>query len=249
MDAWLNNDKNNAPVNIDLYAYPEYSTYQQVPVLQTVLRNTKPDLVILAMCLNDTEDWGKKDELLGMKAEMRPQSPTGWVKIFTRHSYFGNWLYRQKGNRKAAQLWFQYYKKIYSPDYSGWKKFSKAANRFKNGCETANVPLIVVIFPLFSHGIREGNYPLTYCHDALKQTWSKQGVLLLDLFNVYRNMSPMRLQVIPGMDPHPSEIAHRIAAHAIIRFLVENNFLEPRYRSAKMYRLVDHVLWSIRLPK
>jgi len=250
MEAWLNNDTANPPVHVDLYAYPGYSTYQEEPALKKVLRNTKPDLVILTMCLNDTEDWTKKKELMDILVEMRKQRSglrKGILGTLVKNSYFCNWMDRQWRNKKTTETWFRYYHKLYNPAYSGWNRFVYAAHRFKVDCDIAHVPLIVVIFPLFSHGLWEGEYPFAYAHDALHRVWEKEHVMVKDLYNDFKNMSPVRLQAIPGLDPHPSEIAHRIAAHAIIKYLIDQKLLASSYVSNKMFRLWAHVTWSQRL--
>jgi hypothetical protein len=38
------------------------------------------------------------------------------------------------------------------------------------------------------------------------------------------------MEVIPGIDPHPSEIAHRIAAEAILTYLLDQHLLDRGYR-------------------
>ncbi len=250
MQAWLNNDTANPPVQVDLYAYPGYSTYQEEPIFKKVLLNTSPDLVILTMCLNDTEDWTKKQELMDILTEMRrlrSAQRKGWLKTLEENSYFLRWLDRQWANKKTTEIWFRYYHKLYNPTYSGWKRFVNAAHRIKADCDVAHVPLIVVIFPLFSHSLWEGEYPFAYAHDALHKVWKKEGVMVKDLYDDFKNMSPIRLQAIPGLDPHPSEIAHRIAAHSIINYLIDQKLLPSSYISNKMFRHWAHVTWMNRL--
>ncbi|MDM8553145.1 SGNH/GDSL hydrolase family protein [Desulfococcaceae bacterium HSG7] len=241
MDAWLNNDHANRPVTIELYPACGYSTYQEIPMLKDVLNNKKPDLVILSMCLNDTEDHTRSQELRNMTAKMTPVPPVGWMQALTDHSLFSMWLYRRWQITRTRPFFFQYYRKIYNPQYSGWRKFVNAAHQFKMLCDAAQTPLIVVIFPFFSNDLRVGQYPFTYCHDALNKIWNQEQVIVLDLYKTYMNMSPLRLQALPGMDSHPSEIAHSVAAKAIIAFLIEKQFLSSNYISPKMFQSFWHV--------
>jgi len=243
MDAWLNNDRANRPVTIDLYPACGYSTYQEIPMLKDALNNEKPDLVILSMCLNDTEDHTRSQELRNMTARMTPVAPVGWMRVFTDHSLFSLWLYRRWQIIRTRPAFFQYYRKIYDPQYSGWHKFINAAHQFKMLCEAAKTPLIVVIFPFFSNDLQAGKYPFTYCHDALHKIWDREQVFVLDLYKTYMNMSPLRLQALPGLDSHPSEIAHSVAAKAIIDFLIEKHFLSSDYLSPKMF----FPLWHARM--
>ncbi len=60
-------------------------------------------------------------------------------------------------------------------------------------------------------------------HDRLHEALANEQVRFLDLLNDYRGRDPFRLQVIPFVDSHPNEIAHRLAAESIFEYLLANS--------------------------
>jgi hypothetical protein len=48
---------------------------------------------------------------------------------------------------------------------------------------------------------------------------------VLDLLRTYRGIDARRLAVTPFTDPHPSELAHRIAADRLVKYLLKNGLI------------------------
>ena len=64
------------------------------------------------------------------------------------------------------------------------------------------------------------------------------GIPVFDLFEVYRDIEGRRLPVTPFTNPHPNELAHRLAADAILDELVGAELLPPiRYRFYRRLRV------------
>ncbi len=226
LERWLNFRTNATPVRVDVFAGCGSSTYQQLGFLRDGLRQS-PRLVLLTLCLNDTEDHERGEELRRWRARKLPRAPEGFAGFLARHSLFFEWIWRRADVYRQRDGFLLYYRRLYRPTYSGWSRFADAAAEFSAVCATNRVPLAVAIFPLLSHDLREGRYPFTACHRALRDEWAKHGVPVLDLYDAFKNLSPTRLQVIPGVDPHPNEIAHRVAAEAIMNFLFARQLLPP----------------------
>ena len=51
------------------------------------------------------------------------------------------------------------------------------------------------------------------------------GLEVLDLLRFYEGVDARRLAVVPFSDPHPNELAHRIAADAIAEYLIERRMV------------------------
>ena len=56
-------------------------------------------------------------------------------------------------------------------------------------------------------------------HEKVAELLTLLQVPHLDLFNDFKYIPLERITVIPGVDRHPNEIAHRIAAESIIKWL------------------------------
>jgi hypothetical protein len=95
-----------------------------------------------------------------------------------------------------------------------------------------NAGFLAVIFPLFSHDHREDRYPFRFAHEAIRDCLARHQVLSLDLLPAFTGLSPDRLplQVVPGLDPHPSGISYRIAADEIFEFLLDQSLIDASYR-------------------
>jgi lysophospholipase L1-like esterase len=236
LERWLNAEARTPPAEVLNLGRPGTSTYQQIALLRAGLKR-KPDVVILTMCLNDMEDWTRPKEVLAWLTQAGPSRPTGLAQFLSDRSLAAGWAISRAYAWVAKPRYLEYYRKIYDSDYFGWRRFVKSAEIFEEACEAANTPLVVVIMPLFSHDLREGRYPFEYCHEAIKGVWQKHQVPVLDLYDAFKGMLPVRLQAVPGLDPHPNEIAHRVAAEAVLLFLVEQQLIPASYRPHVLVQL------------
>ena len=67
----------------------------------------------------------------------------------------------------------------------------------------------------------------------------------LDLLPAFQGVDPVRMQAVPGIDPHPSEIAHRIAAEAILNYLLKQGLVAPGYRPRESgSNAFQHEVWE-----
>jgi len=112
------------------------------------------------------------------------------------------------------------------------KRFQTAISEMNDKCQKAHVAFVPVIFPLLSEPFQKGRYPFEYAHDAIHSRCDELHLPYLDLLPRFRNASPDRLQVIPGFDPHPNEIAHRMAAESILSYLISRKLLPESYQPA-----------------
>ena len=58
---------------------------------------------------------------------------------------------------------------------------------------------------------------------------SAHDIPTLDLWPWFEGKETMRLEVFPGIDGHPNEIAHRLASEGIYRSLLEKGYLGDEY--------------------
>ncbi len=86
-------------------------------------------------------------------------------------------------------------------------------------CEQRSIGLCVVIFPFF-HKLN-GDYPFQAIHNTVAAFCQREAIPVLDLRDHYADFDGPELWVHP-MDQHPNEMAHKIAARAIARFLTEH---------------------------
>jgi hypothetical protein len=110
-----------------------------------------------------------------------------------------------------------YWSGVYARAFAGepWLAQQAAFDRFRQLVERNAGTFAVITFPTLA-GV-EGRSAMLQRIDAF---WAERGVPHLDLLPVYEPYAARELVANPH-DAHPGELAHRLAADAVERFLVE----------------------------
>jgi hypothetical protein len=210
------------------------STPEELELARSRAEIFNPDLIILGYCLNDAEDWQDPGGIQALRARYHQHlftPPEGFWGLFYRHSAVTRLVVRRLFNTRAPARQIAYYRSLYREGYSGWRRTRDALKDLGAFARERGIPAVGLIFPLFSFGLGD-DYPLAAVHQQVQRAMGDAGLPLLDLREAYRDLSRLRLEAIPYADPHPSEIGHRIAAEALLSFLLENRLL-PGGRSVK----------------
>lgn len=225
LEALLNHNDNQRPAMVRVWAKGGLNPTSELGYKDEILE-WNPDLLIMGICLNDAEDAEKKDEINRWRLKALPPPPPPWMAKVLRFTRLGSLAYQKIANLKARKGYLKYYRRLYNPDYSGWRKFSYAMHEWQDACKSHGIPFLAVIFPLFSDVDR---YPFDWVHMQIRDMIQAEGVVSLDLLETFRGLSPERLQVIPSVDAHPNEIAHRLAAETIFQYLLANGLVDIGY--------------------
>ena len=203
------------------------STPEEVRLLKEYAGQYHPDVIILSYCLNDAEDLDTLDELWrlrGIHPALLFEKPRGWRGFLYDHSTLSRLVIRRVFNTKNNRCYKKYFKAIYKDDYQGWKKTREALTELGAFSRSSGIPARVILFPLFSFSFGD-EYPFSHIHNKVHRAVEEAGLPYIDLLANYRNMNRIRLEYIPDRDPHPDEIAHRIAAEALWRDLKQSGLL------------------------
>ncbi len=201
------------------------STESEVELVKKALAE-KPDLLVLEITLNDAEPHilSKRER----EALFKPQWLT-W-RIFSWWKTLG-FIATRIHNSQSVSRYVDYHSKFFK-DPVTLNRFRSALKRIKVLADEAKVPLVAMVFPLFDFPVNQ-QYPFHETHSIISAELRALGVSRVDLRRAYRNIPPERLQVIPGEDNHPNEIAHRIAAERLLACLVKEGLLPkaviPKY--------------------
>jgi hypothetical protein len=176
------------------------------------------DLLILEITLNDAEPKlltkREKNAIYG-DAHLKSWILENW------HSL--GFIARRLHNKATERAYIEYHTKFFK-DAATQKIFKDALKVIKEKAATKNIPIVAVTFPLFDFPIDEG-YPFIESHSIISESLKALSIPEIALKSGYRNIPPQRLQVIPGSDNHPNEIAHRMAAEFILGGLIQLNVL------------------------
>jgi lysophospholipase L1-like esterase len=202
--------------DVQVLAVEGMDTGNEIQSMERMVRHKYPmDVVVLVYCLNDISDlmpeWGKT--LGSLQETMRDHN---WL---VKNSYFANtWYFRLKARSDPRfKGYFGFVREAYQGNL--WKVQQQRLAILKQVVEAGGGKLVVVTFP-FLH-ILGPNYDYQFVHDQLDQYWKAAGVPHLDLLPLFQGKPPGSLMV-NRLDAHPNVEAHRIAAEAMDKFLLEN---------------------------
>ena len=173
----------------------------------------EPDAVVLGYVLNDAEDRAT--------AEAREHA---WIqRVRDRHAPLAfSALARFVALRVSATVEnagrVGRFRALYEDSAPGWRDTREALRAMGRLCRERGVPLLVAIFPMFANPL-DGRYPFQQVHAKVAQAAAAAGARVVDLMEVYRGRRWELLVVNGYEDEHPNEIAHRLAADAILRAL------------------------------
>ena len=216
-------------VEVRVFSLCGTSTFQQIGLLEEALK-WKANIVILGICLNDMEDWAAPKELMRWRSTLLPRVPTHWLAGVFRFSRALSWIYTTTQQAEAHWGELLYYRRLYNSSYKGVRRFRESIEIMNIKCREANVVFLPMIFPLLSEKFQKGCYPFEYAHEAIHSRCEELNIKYLDLLPAFRGASPDRMQVIPGFDPHPNEIAHRMAAETLLLYLLDQGVIPKEYK-------------------
>jgi hypothetical protein len=177
-----------------------------------------PDLLLIGYVLNDPlpTSGAEQNQIREPLQRRRPGSVASrWL---YRHSFVFDLVWDRVENTRQRRAFRQHYEQLHEAEYSGWRAAEEALQAMVDLATADGVPAVLLIFPVFDFETVE-QYAYTDIHRSLRHTARSQGFRVLDLLPTYRGVDGRRLPVVPFTDAHPNEIAHRMAAQSIARFL------------------------------
>ncbi len=198
-----------------------YNTVMESRVLKSCGLEYQPNLVILHFVPNDVEAdvYTKQAKVEFFTEYMTGSLATDWM---SQHSEIWALFHRAIGGRLRGQSYIRDSIGSFTSDPEKWNTCRRALEDIVQACRVHDIKLLIVAFPFFYH--LNSQYPFQPIHDRLREYCDGAGVSFIDLRDHYRNYSGPELWVHPT-DQHPNEAAHRIAAEAIAKFLVDHSEL------------------------
>jgi hypothetical protein len=201
-------------LEIHVFAVDGWDTYAEMTFILALIKSGyELQNIVLVYNLNDISDIMENWEHI---LEKIYSAKPGFL---FEHSYFLNVLYYRYYAARNPEV-SGYYDFILDA-YKGpaWEKHKERLALMKPYFDSKNINFMVVTFPFLNN--LGPNYEYRGIHKQLDAFWSSAGVPHLDLLSVYEPHRKNNLIVNPR-DPHPNELAHNIAAKAILEFISEN---------------------------
>lgn len=224
LEAMLNLAERALRTQVINYGVPAYSTSHEIPATQKAL-SEGADMILLQITLNDPEI--KRHTPQGLRENMDdrfgPLSLTGALGWLHSHWRTFNFVATRLHNTATHREYVRYFLDLFDNPRT-WNPFVDSMKKLVSGVRDAQKPIVAVVFPLFGLPMDDA-YPFHPIHSKVRDLLHGLGVPVLDLSLMYKGIPLERLQVIPGVDRHPNEIAHRMAAEKIYLWLEQQKLL------------------------
>ena len=236
LERILNLNLKQPRVEVLNFGSPGFSTKQEVDLVKKAIESSHADLVVLQITLNDPEitPYNAPRGVLGNKIGEALQK-RGILKYWKTLGL----IVARIANTQSYSDYIKYYQDLFkTPDTL--QSFQGALASINEISKKNHVPVVAMIFPLLSFPFDE-RYPFHEAHKTIHESLESLHIPFFDLLRSFQGLDPLRLQAVPpgfpDADPHPNEIAHRIAAEALYRWLAKKNFIpestRPLCRSKK----------------
>jgi hypothetical protein len=198
-------------------ALPGMNTVDEAAKLESEGWPYNPDAVLVGFVLNDSEDEDAAEARRAADWAEDRQQKHAPPSLLDRSAVFRTlrtriWATLENRRRITG------YKSMYADSAPGWIAAQQALRRMGAACRERGVPLVVAIFPLFGNPLDE-RYPFPEIHAKVAEAARAAGAKVVDLLPSYRGLR-WDILVVDGVDDeHPNEIAHRIAADAVLHAL------------------------------
>jgi lysophospholipase L1-like esterase len=182
-----------------------YSSRDEAVVLEAKALLAEPELVLVGYNLNDPE--------------FRPRQPL--------HRFFAPapWWEGSRLARWAVARWQSWgkggadvFRALHAPDSETWGSVRQAFARMAELTSAADVPVLVVLFPLGEVPADPALYRYADLHAQVAQAAGDAGLHVLDLTSAYAAVAGGEGYLLP--DLHPNARGHEIAAVAVAERLL-----------------------------
>lgn len=207
------------------FSRPGWNTARELDALGSWISRIRPDALVLGYCLNDAEPVSHEVlRRLSRGTGLRRPDP-GVSRWLYRRSRAYHLLYDKLENLRRRRALVAFYHAIYENE-PGWKRTREALAGFRDLAARHDIPFLLVVFPIFDSQL-DWRYKYDDLHRRMRDTAQELDIDLLDLLPRYRGVDARRLAAEPFVDGHPSELAHRIAADAILDWWIQRGVLPP----------------------
>jgi lysophospholipase L1-like esterase len=217
LESLLNAGRGDGRVEVLNFGVPGYNLEQTTETLRARALRFAPDVVVLALCLNDLEGAFSYEYGLTVDRSRRRENLAGRAAdALLQHSRLFAWVEYRLAEREGRRAFVRARNPMPGPLYAEAVSQQRAELRARLATvavllrDAGGVPGLVAVFPTF--GERFDRYPHRDLHQAVlsaAREASLEAVDLLDCFSAY-DLRAARVDVV-----HPSPLGHRVAAHAI----------------------------------
>ena len=166
----------------------------------------QPDMAIFVVFLNDADRAGTIRYIPGNKI----------LKKVRNLSFFLNLLIGEIERRVSHYRMIRHYREGYREDNPSWANVKSVLTRAKQRLESEDIQMVVSVYPVLFH--LNGNYPFRGIHRKIAEFCRLNEIPFVDLLDAFSGQTDSELWV-HSSDQHPNDIAHRLAAGTLAKFV------------------------------
>jgi lysophospholipase L1-like esterase len=220
-------DGRTPSVEVVNFSRPGWNTTMELAALRRAIDGLAPDVLVLGYCLNDSEPLRRR-QLAELRQGVFPSEPTSPLSRFLfAHSTLYRVVFRRADNWRMRRATTDYYHRLYADEQPSWLATRRALGEMRELASSRGIPLLMVVFPIFDSQL-DHRYHYRALHEIVARTASELGIDAIDLLPRYVGVDARRLALDPFLDAHPSELAHRIAAEAVLDELDTRGWLAQK---------------------
>jgi hypothetical protein len=180
----------------------------------------RPDILVLAYFINDIDNvrwWYQMDSL-------DPSEAVPWLLLpLVENSYTFNFIYWRlirlfQANQPDVQ-WLSLLR-LYNDPGAWWLHQQDLLSIYK-GAQSERIPLLVVVFPSMNRP-KESKVVT----ERVINLFESKEVPVIDVADLVEGIPTKKLVASP-VDPHPSELVHKLVAEALYKTFIELRLAEP----------------------
>lgn len=202
------------------FAWPGWDTVNEVAILRTLVFGVDPDFVLLQWYVNDFENRyhaGRPDAPL-----LIPSETLRFMLLRSSALYS---LLEPKWVALQEALWLAdihpayMYRRFGDPEDPDSRYAMDRIREFVGECRNRKTPVAIILFPGVSPDLIEGRYAYNYLHNRVLAACREEGIVCVDLRRTFARDADYRRLWTSPLDPHPSPLAHALAAERLLEAL------------------------------
>jgi lysophospholipase L1-like esterase len=221
LETLLKTNPNAKKIEVRSYGTPGASTKDEVSLVENAIK-AKSDLIILEITLNDPQ----LEPFRKTPPDFDPSKTDSRIRKVLFYSALFRFVSKRVYNYQSYQRYIDYHNELFQQPETK-QNFEKSIQRINTLAKESGIPLVAVVLPLFDFEFN--NYPFEAIHKQIAELLKSENIMMLDLLPRFKGTDNARLQVVPSIDNHPNEIAHRIIAEGIYEFLIRKKLISDDY--------------------
>lgn len=186
------------------FGVADADTRAEVNYLEGYALSFEPDLVLLALFLNDA---GREATMTFLDPRKAP------LPRVRRHSFLANLSLSELHRRRVGSRLIDHYRAGFQENSPGWRDVRTELRRAQGLCRSRGVAFVLLIYPILYQ--LERDYPFTGIHRTITDFARAEGIRCIDLLPVFAGRNERDLMVHPA-DPHPNATAHGLVVRQIV---------------------------------